>query len=37
MTLNNTVTKKLIGHSYKNDEFDWSSLFRDYIMRVMEL
>ena len=26
-----------IGHSYKNDEFDWSFLFCDSIMRVMEL
>ena len=26
----------LIGRSYKNDEFDWSCLFRDCIMRVME-
>ena len=24
MTRNNTVTKQLIGCSYKNDEFDWS-------------
>ena len=24
----------LIGHSYKNGEFDWPFLFRDCIMRV---
>ena len=30
-----TVTKQSIGRSYKNDEFDWSFLFRDCIMRVM--
>ena len=37
MTRNNAVTKSLIGPSYKNDEFDWSFLFRDCIMRVMKL
>ena len=37
MTRNNKVTKYLIGCSYKNDEFDRSFLFRDCIMRVMEL
>ena len=37
MARNNTVTKELIGRSYKNDEFDWSFLFRDCIMRAMEL
>ena len=37
MARNNTVRKYLIGRSYKNDEFDWSFLFCDSIMRVMEL
>ena len=37
MARNNTVRKYLIGRSYKNDEFDWSFLFRDSIMRVIEL
>ena len=37
MTRYNTVTKELIGCSYKNNEFDWSFLFRDCIMPVMEL
>ena len=37
ITRNNTVTNELIGRSYKNDEFDWSFLFRYCIMRVMEL
>ena len=36
-TRNNTVTKYLIGRSYRNDEFDWSFLFRNCIMRVMEI
>ena len=38
MTRINAVTVKLlIGRSYKNDEFDWSFLFRDCVMRVMKL
>ena len=37
MTRNNTVTKYLIGRSYKNDKFDWSFLFRVCVKRVMEL
>ena len=37
MSRNKQLRKYLIGRSYENDKFDWSFLFRDDIMLVMEV
>ena len=37
MSRNKQSRKYLIGRSYKNDEFDWSFLFGDCIMRNMKM